>query len=145
MNKLRLVPLACLIAAPVALHGSVIDISDEGEYESIIKKDMPTLVEFAASWCGVCNRIKPAFEEVAGDNEFNNVTFVRVDIEQAPAIRKKNGIVGVPSFIFAQGNTQRKESVGVKNIKSFKEDLRNDLRTVFKFPDPRPDEEEEDA
>jgi len=131
MKLSRHLSLACLVIAPLALNASVKDISSEQEYEQIVSQGNPTLVEFAANWCGVCNRVKGAFEEISNDNEFANVNFVRVDIDQAQELRKKNGIVGVPSFLFIQNNSQLKESVGVKNLKSFNEDLRNDLRSTF--------------
>jgi len=135
MKKLRLLPLACLVIVPAMLQGRVLDVSSEQEYEAILSQRQPTLVKFAANWCGVCNRVKAAFEELSDDSELQGVKFVQVDIDKAPELRKKNGIVGVPSFIFIQGNAHLKESVGVKSLKTFKDDLRNDIRTVFNLSD----------
>jgi len=141
MNISRFLPLICLAIAPATMHGRLIDISSEGEYASVLSQNKPTLVEFSASWCSVCNRVKKDFESLAQDSEFSGINFVRVDIDQAKNLREKNGIVGVPSFLFIQGSTHLKESVGVKNLQTFKEDLRNDLRTVFEFPSPDEDED----
>jgi len=131
MKNTLILPLTGLVIVSTIIHGRILDVSSEKEYEAIINQQRPTLVKFAANWCGVCNRVKTAFQELSDDSELQGVNFVQVDIDKAPELRKKNGIVGVPSFIFVQGNAHLKESVGVKNLKSFKDDLRNDIRTVF--------------
>ena len=150
MKLSRILPLICLIVTPIVTQARIIDVSTEAEYEELLSKGQPALVKFAANWCGVCNRVKNVFNEVSRDPKFRDITFVRVDIEKAPELRKKNGIVGVPSFLFMYGNEQRKESVGIRNMQTFKEDLCKDLRSTFELAEcdcPSDDDEKtsEDA
>ena len=133
MGAKYLLPLTLACLAPLAV-ARVIDITDEAEYEkTVLGSKQSAIVEFAATWCGVCNRVKPSFEEVSDEPAFKNVAFVRVDIDNAPELRRKNGIVGVPSFLYVQGGQNKHERVGVQSVKTFKDDFRKELCDVFEL------------
>jgi len=131
MKARYLLPLSFACLAPLALQARVIEVNEEADYEEVLNGSQPVAVEFAATWCGVCNKVKATFEEVSEEPEFQNVAFVRVDIDNARELSKKNGIVGVPSFLYIKNGQQKHERVGVKGVNTFKEDFRNELRSVF--------------
>ncbi|GAA6037101.1 hypothetical protein JCM8097_008734 [Rhodosporidiobolus ruineniae] len=63
-----------------------------------VKKDRLTVIDFHATWCGPCKAIAPKFEALA--NQHRNVTFCKVDVDQAQDIARAYGVSAMPTFVF---------------------------------------------
>jgi len=60
------------------------------------------IVDFTASWCGPCQRIKPKFIELS--NTTPSVVFLSVDVDEVADVAQKYGIEAMPTFkIFKNG------------------------------------------
>ena len=117
--------MTCSISAKVA------NISNEDDYNKTLKGSPRVLVKFSADWCSVCNGIQKPFEEIANESEFQNVTFAQVDVDKLDGVSKQNGIVGVPTFVYVENGNKKVEEIGVQNMPTFKEHLRDNLRKNF--------------
>mmetsp|Transcript_29131 Transcript_29131/g.45272 ORF Transcript_29131/g.45272 Transcript_29131/m.45272 type:complete len:106 (+) Transcript_29131:112-429(+) len=56
------------------------------------------VVDFTASWCGPCQMIAPTFEKMA--KEHTDVTFIKVDVDEAEEIAAQAGVRAMPTFMF---------------------------------------------
>lgn len=65
------------------------------EFENITKEGY-TLVDFFATWCGPCKMLAPVLEEV--DQEYADVNFVKVDVDQEEDLAAKFGIMSIPTL-----------------------------------------------
>lgn len=65
-------------------------------YQQKISQDN-VLVDFGATWCGPCRAIAPILEELS--TERNDITFVKVDIEEATQFTDEQNIICVPTLI----------------------------------------------
>lgn len=111
------------------VNAKIIKIESESDYKKhITDSKKPLLVKFAAGWCSVCNGIEKPFEDISNENEFNTITFAQVDIDKLDNVSKKNGIVGVPTFVYRDGGEKKVEEIGVQNMSEFKDHLRSNLR-----------------
>jgi thioredoxin 1 len=71
-------------------------------FESTVKSDGITLVDFWASWCGPCRQFGPIFEQTAHENP--DVTFAKVDTEAEQQLAGALGIMSIPTLmIFRDG------------------------------------------
>lgn len=59
------------------------------------------IVDFTAKWCGPCQQIAPAFEELASRN--GHVTFLKVDVDKEKALAQRCGIKAMPTFQLYKG------------------------------------------
>jgi putative thioredoxin len=58
----------------------------------------PVLVDFWAPWCGPCKQLAPALEKVVGEAQ-GRVRFVKMNIDDHPAIAGQLGIQSIPAVI----------------------------------------------
>ena len=60
--------------------------------------DKPTLVQFAADWCGYCEASKPAVSQ-ASQVLCDRARVVRVNVDKAPQLADKFGVNELPDFV----------------------------------------------
>ncbi len=96
----------------------------EAEWDQLISQDVLIAADFWATYCGFCMRLKPVFEEVS--NDFPDVKFVKVNVEDEPNIASRYGIQGIPVIkYFCKGM----EVASVLGFRS-KEQLTQDINKV---------------
>lgn len=61
------------------------------------------VVDFFAVWCGPCRMVGPVLEKL--DSALENVTFVKVDVDQSPELAMRYGVQSIPTIlVFKDGN-----------------------------------------
>lgn len=72
---------------------------------------------FSASWCGPCKRLKPIMEELK--NEFKNVSFETIDVDEESEIAINYGIRSVPTVVFQRGEVEINRQIGIKTKQNY--------------------------
>ena len=103
-----------------------VEIEEAKFDESVIKADMPVLVDFWAPWCGPCRMVAPVVEELAGEYD-GKVNFVKVNVDNNPKIASQYGIMSIPTLMIF------KEGKPVDTIVGFrpKDELKKSLDTAL--------------
>ena len=78
------------------IEPGIIDLNDSN-FEQTISAENPTLVDFWAEWCGPCKSMHPIFESLA--EQYPNVKFARVNVDQNQNISRKFAVQSIPTFI----------------------------------------------
>ena len=83
----------------------LIDFKDE-DFESKIKKEDVSVIQFSAAWCGPCKAIAPILDEIAGDYS-DRLKICKLDIDANQATPPKYGIRGIPTLmLFKNGEVE---------------------------------------
>lgn len=57
-------------------------------------KDKHSIVDFYADWCGPCKQLGPVLEAMS--NDYDNVSFYKVNVEDSPELAARFGVRGIP-------------------------------------------------
>ncbi|BAW92054.1 thioredoxin [Actinomyces sp. Chiba101] len=67
------------------------------EFNSTVRGEGITIVDFWASWCGPCMRFAPVFEKAAEANP--DIAFAKVNTEEEPELAGALGISSIPTLM----------------------------------------------
>jgi thioredoxin 1 len=86
----------------------------EQEFNDIVMgADLPVVVDFWAEWCGPCRLVHPELEKIATEYE-GKIKVVKLNIDEAPSIAAKYGIMSIPTIaLFVDGDV-RSQVVGAR-------------------------------
>lgn len=99
----------------------VIELREE-EFENKIREDGKVLVDCYAPWCGPCRMLSPIIDELS--EEINNVTFYKINIDDAASVSEKYEIMSIPTLLLFENGNLKETIVGFKS----KEDLEELLK-----------------
>lgn len=69
------------------------------------------LVDFFATWCGPCRMQAVVLEEVAAEHP--EISIVKVDVDENPALARKFGIMSIPTLVLLEDGELAKKHVGL--------------------------------
>lgn len=80
--------------AELTLRSELDDLTDANP-------DALLILDFYATWCGPCKRVMPGFLSMA--EEYPEVFFVKVDVDEADDLSEEFGIAATPTFVYYKG------------------------------------------
>ncbi|KAJ3028589.1 UNVERIFIED_CONTAM: Cytoplasmic thioredoxin isoenzyme 2 [Siphonaria sp. JEL0065] len=88
----------------------VVQVKSFDEFNTAINGDKVVVGE-----CGPCKAISPVFAQYA--DEFKNIVFLKVDVDEVPEAAESAGIRAMPTFHFYQNGKKIEEIVGANPAK----------------------------
>lgn len=93
---------------------AIIHTDTSSSFESeVLNASGTVLVDFFATWCGPCKMLSPVLERVA--DKHSDIKVVKVDVDKAPDLASRYGVMGVPTMIVFKDGQISTKSVGYKN------------------------------
>jgi thioredoxin 1 len=86
-------------------------VGDNNFDTDVLGSDKPVLVDFWAEWCGPCKMIGPALEEIS-DELGEQVSIVKLNIDDHPDTPTKYGVRGIPTMILFKNGEAVDTKVG---------------------------------
>jgi thioredoxin 1 len=90
-----------------------VEIAEAKFDETVLKANMPALVDFWAPWCGPCRMVAPIVEELANEYE-GKVGFFKLNVDDNPRVAGRYGVMSIPTLILFKGGQPVTNIVGFR-------------------------------
>jgi len=81
-------------------------VTEDSFEPSVLKSDVPVLVDYWAEWCGPCKALAPLLEDLAKDYG-GKLKIAKVNVDENQQLARKYNIKAIPTLmLFKDGNVQ---------------------------------------
>ena len=108
------------------MSDNTISVNQDSFQKAVLDSEKPVLVDFWAPWCGPCRAVAPIVEELANDYK-DKVEFARLNVDEAPFVASKYGIMSIPTIIVFKDGKPVQQAIGYQPKDQLKKLLDNAL------------------
>jgi thioredoxin len=73
------------------------EVSQQDFDTTVLKSDVPVVVDFWAPWCGPCRVVAPEFEKLA-QSHGGAAKFVKINVDEAGEVAARFGVMSIPTI-----------------------------------------------
>jgi len=92
---------------------STVSVDNSNFEDTVLKSDVPVVVDFWAEWCGPCKAIGPALEEIASEMG-GKVKITKLNIDENPDLAAQYGVRSIPTLVMFKDGEPAAIQVGAK-------------------------------
>ncbi len=107
-------------------NSSIITLSDTSFEETVLKSELPVLVDFWAEWCGPCKMLAPILETFASEN-VGKIKVCKLNVDENAASPAKYSVRGIPTLILFKDGKAEATKVGALSKSQLEDFLKNHL------------------
>ncbi len=88
-----------------------IHVTDAAFEQTVLKSEIPVIVDFWAPWCGPCRMVAPTLDKLAKEYA-GKLLVAKVNTDENPEWAMKYGVQGIPTMLFVAGGKLVHRQVG---------------------------------
>ncbi len=91
---------------------ALLEVTDQNFDTEILGSNLLAVLDFTASWCQPCKKIKKSLEELAPEYD-GRVVFGELNVETSPNTATKHGVTSLPQVMFFRSGEHLETVFGV--------------------------------
>lgn len=103
----------------------VINITDSN-YQELLAKNKPMVIDFNAEWCGPCRKMAPIIEKLAEDYD-GQVIVGECNVDENEQLPVEYGVMSIPAIFFVKDGKIADKSVGAVSAATIEQKLQGIL------------------
>jgi len=76
-----------------------VHVTDAAFEKTVLKSEIPVIVDFWAPWCGPCKMVAPTLEKLAKE-QAGKILIAKVNTDEDPEWAMRYGVQGIPTMLF---------------------------------------------
>ena len=88
-----------------------IHVTDDAFENTVLKSELPVIVDFWAPWCGPCRMVAPVLDKIAKEKA-GNLIVAKVNTDENPEWAMKYKVQGIPTMLFIANGKLVHQQVG---------------------------------
>ncbi|KAF2964906.1 hypothetical protein GQX73_g8659 [Xylaria multiplex] len=91
---------------------TVHNIASKAAFDEAVKTHSVVIVDAFATWCGPCKAIAPIIAKMSEEEQFKDIFFAKIDVDDLPELSQELGISAMPTIIAFKGGELGDKVVG---------------------------------
>jgi thioredoxin len=91
-----------------------IEVTDATFEQTVLKADLPTLVDFWAVWCLPCKKIAPLVDEIAAEYQ-DTLQVTKLDVDKNTQTTLRYDVMSIPTLLIFKNGEAVERIVGFKS------------------------------
>ncbi|KAF3065287.1 Thioredoxin [Daldinia childiae] len=81
-------------------------------FKEAVKNNKIVLLDCFATWCGPCKAIAPILVNHSNEEQFKDIHFAKIDVDDLPDLAQELGVTAMPTFLlFKDGEIEPAEKL----------------------------------
>lgn len=90
---------------------TILHVTDADFEETVLKSNLPVLLDFWAEWCGPCKMIAPILDQIS-EEYAGRLSVAKINIDDNPGTPQRYGVRGIPTLILFKDGEVEATKVG---------------------------------
>jgi thioredoxin 1 len=111
------------------MQNEPVNVTDAAFEQTVLKSELPVIVDFWAPWCGPCKMVAPVLDKLAGEYA-GKVLIAKVNTDDHSQWAQQYGVQGIPTMLFIADGKVVHRQVGALPEKMLRDVLTQFLDVV---------------